>query len=116
MQLPLWIFFVHSARGHDRCRHNIIMLKGVHTFRKAQNTLISICSPWGMKVTWFPSLQKKIKDYIEEHQAIANPFTHRSYPSRPNPSPFAKRPKAIPIKGSNTVTRCNIENLSNQEK
>ena len=35
-----------------------------------------------------------MKDYIEECQAIANPFTHRSDPSRPNPLTFAKQPKA----------------------
>ena len=34
--------------------------------------------------------------YIEECQAIANPFTNRSYPSRPKPSPFAKGPTARP--------------------
>ena len=62
------------------------------------------------------SFSKKMKDYIEECQAIANPFIHRLYPSRPNSSPFAKWPKAIPVKRRNMVTRFNIEKLSKLRK
>ena len=57
-----------------------------------------------------------MKDYIKECQAIANPFTDISYPSRPNPSPFAKWPKATPVKISNVVTSCNINKLSKPRK
>ena len=53
-----------------------------------------------------------MKDYIKECLVIANPFNHRSDPSRPNPSPFTKWPKAIPVKRSKVVTRCNIDKLS----
>ena len=42
------------------------MLKGIHTFRKDWIMQISRCSPWGMGVKPFPSLRKKMKDYIEE--------------------------------------------------
>ena len=54
------------------------MLKGIHTFRKDWTMQVSKCSPWGRGVKPFPSLKKKMKDYIEECKAIANPFTHRS--------------------------------------
>ena len=91
-------------------------LKGIHTFRKDRNTQISRCSPWGMEVKPFPSLQKKMKDYIKECQTIANPCVNRLYPCTPKPSPFAKRPKAMPVKRSNLVTRCNIEKLSKPRK
>ena len=64
----------------------------------------------------FPSLQKKMKDYIKEYQAIANPFANGWYPSRTQPSPFAKRPKGTPVKRSNLVTRCHIEKLSKPRK
>ena len=50
------------------------------------------------------------------HSFIANPFTHRLYPSRPNPSPFAKRSKAIPVKRSKLVTRHNIEKTFQTKK
>ena len=82
----------------------VYTLKGIHTFRKDCSTQMSKCSPWVMEVKPFPSLRKKMKDYIEECQAIGNPFTHRSYPSRPNPSPFAKVPKVIPVKRRHMVT------------
>ena len=87
-------------------------LKEFHTFRKDRNAQISRCSPWSMEVKPFPSLWKKMKDYIEEHQAIASLFTNRSYPYRPEPSPFAKRHKTTPVKRSNLVTIPNIEKLS----
>ena len=70
------------------------MMKDIHTFRKDKTMQISKCSPWRMGVKPFPSLRKKMKDYIEESQTTVSPFIHRSYPSMPNPSPFAKQPKA----------------------
>ena len=91
-------------------------LKGIHTSRKDQSIQISRYSPWGMEVNLFPSLQKKIKEYIEECQAIVNPFTHISYPSWHNSSLFAKRTKATPVKRSNMVARCHIEKLSKPRK
>ena len=59
------------------------MLKGIHTFKK-DSTQVSRCSLWGLEVRPFPSLRKKMQAYIEERQNIANPFTYRSYPSRPH--------------------------------
>ena len=75
-------------------------------------------SLWGTEVKPFPFLRKKMKDYIEECQAIGNPFTHRSYPSRLNPSPFAKRAKATQVTRRNMVTntRCNKQKLSKPKK
>ena len=64
----------------------------------------------------FPSLRKWVWDYIEERQAIADPFTHISYPSRPNPLPFAKQPKATPVKKRTVVTKHNIDKLSQSRK
>ena len=60
----------------------ILMLKGLHTFRKGWAMQVSKCSLWGMGVKLFPS-RKRTKGYIKECQAIANPFTPRCYPSRP---------------------------------
>ena len=72
---------------------------------------VSNCSQWGMGVKLFP--RKKMKDYIEEHQAIVNPFNPRSYPSRSNPSPFTKQPKATVVKRNAMVTKCNNNRLAN---
>ena len=71
----------------------VCTLKGIHTFRKDRNTHMSRCSPWGMEVKPFPSLWNKMKDCIEECQAIANTFTRRLYASRLNATLFAKGPK-----------------------
>ena len=61
-------------------------LKGIHTFWKYCNTQTSSCSPWDTWVQPFPSLRTKMKDYIEEHQNIINPFaTNREYPTDPAP-------------------------------
>ena len=89
------------------------MLQGIPTFSKDRNNQISKCSPWGIEVRPFPSLRKKMRDYIEERQAIANPFSNRSYPSKPNPTPFAKQPMATLAKKR---TKCNIEKLSKPRK
>ena len=80
----------------------ICTLKGIHTFRRDCTTQISKCSPWGLEVRPFPSLQK-MRDYIEERQAIVNPFSSKSYPSGHNPSPFVQWPKATTTKERTVV-------------
>ena len=116
MQLPLWILSCTLPEDTINVDIKGHTLKGIHTFRKDGTTQISRFSPWGMEVKPFPSLWKKMKNYIEECQAIVNPFTHRSYPSRPKPSSFVKGSKATPVERSNLVTRHNIEKLSKQRK
>ena len=96
--------------------NTVHILKGIHFLRIDQSTQISRCSLWGTEVKLVLSLRKKMKDYIKECQDIVNPFTHRSYPSRPNPLTIQKWPKATPVKRSTMVTRCNIEkNYQNWE-
>ena len=90
----------------------VCTLKRICTFRKYHNTKTSTCSPWGTLVRTFPSLRRKMKDYIEEHQSIINPFaTNREYPNRPSPSSFAKKPKSTPITRRYMETKCNIKKL-----
>ena len=58
-----------------------------------------------MEVRPFTCLKKKMREYIEERQVIANPFSDRSYPFRSNSSPFAKQPKATPVKKRTVVAK-----------
>ena len=73
-------------------------LKGIHNFRKDHTTQQKFtCSPWGSQVKPFPSLRKKMRDYMEERQNSLNPFLPTQiYPNRLNPSPFVKLCKANP--------------------
>ena len=116
MQLPLWILFVHSSRGHDRCRNNSAYPKRYSYLQKRLKHANIWMKSMGYGSQTISFSAEENQDYIEECQAIANPITYRSYPSRPNLSPFAKRPKAAPLKRSNMVTRCNIEKLSKPRK
>ena len=86
-------------------------LKGIHTFREDHTTQISKCSPWGLEVRAFPSIGKKTRECMEKRQALANLFSNRSYPSRLNPSLFAKQPKATPAKKRTTVAKPRNMNL-----
>ena len=63
-------------------------LKGIHTFRKDHNAQSSVCSPWGSHIKPFLLLRRQMVAYIKERQTITNPF-NRSFPNRPNTSPFA---------------------------
>ena len=56
-----------------------------------------MCSPLGSHAKPFPSICEKMADYIKERQTISNPFPcNRSFPNRPNSSPFANLCKAAP--------------------
>ena len=39
-------------------------LRGIHTFRKDSRTQIIKCSPWGTEVKPYPSLKKKMVEFM----------------------------------------------------
>ena len=41
-------------------------LPGIHTFRKDRNTQAIKYSPWGTKIKPFPSLQRKMMEYLRQ--------------------------------------------------
>ena len=84
-------------------------LLGIHTYKKDRNTQVIKCSPWGTEVKPFPSLQRKMMEFLMQRQIITYPFANRSYQSRP---------KAIPIRRHNlvTLTRANREKLFQPRK
>ena len=41
-------------------------LQGIHTFKKDRNIQVTRCSPWGTEVKPFPSLQRKMKEYLRQ--------------------------------------------------
>ena len=92
------ILLMFSARGHDRCRYHNACAEGYPYLQERLKHASIQMQSMGYEVKSFSSLRKKIKDYGEEYQAIANPFNPRSYLLRPNPSPFAKLPNATPVR------------------
>ena len=49
-------------------------LWGIHTFRKDSNTQVIKCSPCVTEVKPFPSLHRKMTEYLRHREAIANPI------------------------------------------
>ena len=79
---------------------NVCSLWGNHTYKRDRNIQVIKCSPWGIKVNPFTSLQRKMMEYLSQRQIIANPFANR---------PYQARPKATPVRRCQlvTLTRCN---------
>ena len=86
----------------------VCTLWGIQMY-KDRSTQVIMCSPWRTKVKPFPSLQRKMMEYLRCRQTIAIPFANRSY---------QPRPKATPIRSCNlvTLTRPNREKLSQPRK
>ena len=76
----------------------------VHTYKKDRSTWVSKHSPWGTEVKPFPSLQKKMEEFLRQRQIITTPYTNRS--NQP-------KPKATAARRCNllTLTRPKIQNL-----
>ena len=85
----------------------------INTFKKDQNTQVIRCVPWGTEVKPFPSLWRKMMEYLKQKQTIATPFANRSYQSTPERShaiTTQSRPKASPMRKCrhSTPRRVNI--------
>ena len=95
----------------------VCTLKGIYTFRKDPNTQMSTCSPWHTQVRPFPSLRRRMEDYIKEHQNIMNPFSpKRECPNRPKPPPFTKNPKPPQPREATWKPNITLSKCINQEK
>ena len=92
----------------------VCTLKGIHIFKKHRNIQVIKCSAWTSKIKPFWSLQCKRAEYLRQREATNNPFANSSNHSRMKPSPFVKRPKAIPTRICPLVTGPNVEKLSKQ--
>ena len=57
-------------------------LRRIHTFRRDRTTQIIKCSPWEAKVQPYPSLKKKMVEFMWHRRTIAIPFTNRSFQPR----------------------------------
>ena len=45
-------------------------LRGIHAYRKDRSTQIIKCSPWGTEVQPYPSLKKKIVEFMRNHHHL----------------------------------------------
>ena len=62
---------------------NVQTLQGIHTYKKDRSTQVIKCSSWGSKVRSFPSLQKKMAEFLRCRQITATPYANRSFQPRP---------------------------------
>ena len=83
----------------------VCTLWGIYTYKKERSIQVSKYSPWGTNVKPFPSLQKKMMEFLRQKQVITTPYTNRSYQSRPKAT-VTGRYNLV------TLTRPNREKLS----
>ena len=84
----------------------VCTLQEIHTYKKDSSTQVIKCSP---EVKPFPSLQKKMTEFLRYRQTVATPFANRC---------FQLRPKATATRKCNLVilTRPNRDKLSQPMK
>ena len=85
-------------------------LRCIHTCKK-DSSQVNKYSSWGIEITPFPSLQKKINEYMRWRETVAIPFSSRLQLSRLETvtTPFTEklyqsRSEAAQIKGHTLVT------------
>ena len=88
-------------------------LQGIHTFKKVRNTQMIRCSPWGSEIKPFPSLQRKMMEYLWQKQTITT--SYQSTPGRNQAITTLSRPKASPMRKCNK-TRPIKDKLSRPRK
>ena len=76
-------------------------LKGICTFRKDYKSQITNCIPWGTKVQAYPSLKKKMVEFMRHQQTITIPFANRPY--QPRPKVLVKKHNLVPLTRPNRV-------------
>ena len=100
---------MYPPRGHNRCGPQGLHPKGnSYLHEKIGSTQIIKCSPWGTEVQPYPSLKKKMVEFMKCRGTIATLFTNTSFQPRPNI--VAKKCNLVPF------MRPNREKLSQPGK
>ena len=86
----------------------VCTLGGIHTYRKDRSTQIIKCSPWRTEVQPYPSLKKKMVEFMKNRQIITTPFANRSF--QPRPKVAVKKHNLVPL------TRLNRAKISHPRK
>ena len=96
MQCDLSFGFLKCALPDDKIDEDlkVCTLKGIHKFRKDYKMQTTKCSPWGTKVQSYPSLKKKIIEFMRHWQTIATPFAKR--PVQPKCKAATKKHNLVP--------------------
>ena len=84
----------------------VLTLWGIHTYKKDRSTQVIKCRPWVTKAQAFPSIHKKIVEFMRCRQINATPFANRSFQPRPK----------IAARNLVTITRPNRVKLSQPRK
>ena len=69
-------------------------LRGIHTCKKDRSSHINRYSPWGSEITPFPSLKKKMIEFVRQREATTTLFNFSDQP----------KPKATAAKECTLVT------------
>ena len=97
MQCDLIFGFLKCALTEDTINVDlqVCTLKGIHTFWKDYKLQMTKCSPWDTKVHPYPSLNKKMVEFMRHWQTITTPFTNRPYQQKPKM--MAKKHNLVPL-------------------
>ena len=49
-------------------------LRGIHTFKNNYMSQTLRCSPWGVEVQTYPTLRKKMIEFMQRRQRITTPY------------------------------------------
>ena len=109
-QCDLYYWFLRYALPEDTIEVDlkVYTLMGIHTFKKDYKSQTSTWSSWRTDVQLYPSLKKKVKEFMCQRQAITTPYATRPYHTRPKNT----QKKRILI----TLTRLDRSKLSKPRK
>ena len=89
MQCELVYGFLKCALPEDRIDMylKVHTLKGIQTFKKDYKSKTSKCSPWGSQVHLYPTLRKKMVEFMLRRQITFSPYANKTYHPKPKNKP-----------------------------
>ena len=73
----------------------VCTLNGIHKFKKDSKSQTPKCSPWRPEAQPYPSLKKKIVEFIHQRQALTTPYASR--PNHPKSKKTPKKRNSVPL-------------------
>ena len=85
MQCDLMYGFLKYVLPDDMINVDLknCMLKGIHIFKKDYKSHTSKCSQWGAEVQPYPTLRKKMVEFMDRREKTTTDYANKTYHPKP---------------------------------
>ena len=98
MKFLAWILQMSAPNRSGRCGGKITSMQGMHIFQRDRTTQLIKCTPWRTRLCPHPTINKKMKSFLEvegKMGPVPQPTNSQYRPPQLNTNPNFRKDNAV---------------------